>query len=67
MLEECKPSYQAIMKSVMKAKSAYRHAQRKLTQQATQIRKLMKSEKSKGYFSVFREGGSKKYLDFVDS
>merc|ERR1719345_568132 len=51
----------------MKVKSAYRHALRKLTSQATQIRKLMKTDKSKGYFSVFREGGSQKYTDFLSS
>ena len=31
MVPECLESYQAIMKSVMKVKSAYRHANRKIT------------------------------------
>lgn len=47
------------------ANSAYRNAKRKLTAKARQIRRLMKTEKSKGYWSFIREGGAQKYLEFM--
>lgn len=62
---ECRKSYQEIMKHVMKTNSAYRHAQRKITHQATMIRRLMTTDNTKGYWSFVREGGCDKFLEFM--
>lgn len=47
----------------MKAKSAQRNTLRKVTRKASEIRKIV--SKKGGYFSVFREGGSEKYTDYL--
>ena len=65
MVPECSDSYRVIMKSVMKVKSAYRNALRKLTREASKIRKALNKTADGAYFSMIREGGSQKYIKYL--